>query len=217
MNTIQVSTKELMKLPLHILQRIAGSKSRNKLGLATDIAFHLESKGITFIEAAIDDEFIRIEYNGKKIGAIDTTRGRQEFVTLSDTSDNWRTDWEALILGLFASIELRKQEEFDCMEYDDLAEDAEDVMDPSVSADERTLMQRYPKSADRIIENLGERFEVQTERDLLQIVDVESGNVILEQHNPDSQTWKAYLTNGEFYTISNKPVGWMRAVENGKV
>ena len=97
---------------------------------------------------------------------------------------------------------------------DKMQDDYEDSTDPSLSPAEHVLKQRYPNSADRIIETLDETFEVGTEGNILTIRDNESGTIVLAEHNHETQTWKAYLTNGEFYAVTHKPVQWLTHIAN---
>lgn len=204
MNT---TVNALNTLPIRILQQIGSSSSRNKAELVADIAFSLDFHGIVLNESVVDSDFVVIKFNGEKLAGLDRRRGRQEFQL---ASGEWSTDWTKFIpYMLVLKHGVQAVQEADAMQ-----DTLEDETDPSLSPAEHLLKQRYPKSADRIIRHLDETFEVGTIGNELAIIDNESGTVILQEYNAETQNWKAYLTNGEFYAVTHKPVQWMTHIAN---
>jgi nitrogen fixation protein FixH len=94
---IRASVHMLDALPVRILKQITGTKGGNKSTLVADLAFNLDFSDIVVTESVLDSDFLVFKFNGKKVGAIDTRRGRQEFLL---PSGEWSTDWSRFMAYL---------------------------------------------------------------------------------------------------------------------
>lgn len=194
------SVKQLMRLPLHIVQQITGSKRRDKSALVADfVMFNTVVHGIHFVQAEIDDNYIRIEWRGHKLGGIDATRGKQDFTT-HDMESHWSNDWEN-----FFNILKDSMYTLDEQLAEQAQSDYEDSTDQSLTDAQRQLLSAHGTVGERMLATIADDFEVEVVNRRIEINHPESGLLVLVEHNREDGVWMAYLPTGQMYGITKTP------------
>lgn len=180
---IRTSVHLLDALPVRILKQILGTKATNKKELVADLAFSLDFHGIQVTESVLNSDFLVFTFEGEKVGAIDTRRGKQEFQLISG---DWSTGWDKFIAYLVVqkrgiqAVQAERQDE------------SLDHLDTPLTEDERSFIWLHGTLADNILSQIGRTDRlalVRGDDGEFLVVDIESGNEPIIWTRPDMRLW----------------------------
>lgn len=174
-----------MRLPLHIVQQLTVTKGRDKAFLVADLVFSLEERFIEFEQSPTFDNGIVIRAYGEQIGAIDVTRGKQDFKLTGDTQ--WSTEWWLLV----DLLKIKSDRILDEM-AEQAQSDYEDATDASLTDDERDFIREFGDLADNILSQIGRTDCLELVKDdngEFRICDEERDGTPIIWTRPDTRLW----------------------------